>query len=100
MVSSIPSGLYFSPSFAISKDLKRPSTYNQPSGCRYPKSPVCNQPSTIVSAVLFSFLQYPAITFPPFIHNSPFCPWGNSCPSSSQTFKSIGFTNIPEEPKR
>src|SRR5574344_2222356 len=97
--SSIPSGLYFSPSLPMSKLLKRPFTYRKPSVPIYPRSPVYNHPLRMVSAVLDGFFQYPAITFSPLITISPACPTGNSFPSLSQIFNSMGATNIPLLPK-
>ncbi len=98
MASSIPSGLYFSPSLAISNDLKRPRTYKKPSFPIYPKSPVYNQPSRTAFAVDSSFRQYPFITFPPEITISPASSGSASFPCSLRIFNAIGLTGTPDEP--
>ena len=72
IVSSMPSGLYFSPSSEIRRLLYLPRTKRNPSGSMYPISPVNNQPFRIASLVAVSFFQYPFMIFSPRMTISPF----------------------------
>ena len=55
--SSISSGLYFSPSSAISSAFSRPTTTRNRSLSRYARSPVYSQPSRRAFAVASGFLK-------------------------------------------
>ena len=62
---SMYEGTTFLPFDSTSSSFFRPVMVRKPSASRCPRSPVCSQPSRMVSAVACGFFQYPVITSGP-----------------------------------